>query len=256
MGRKIEMEKFGFLKNAQIVILGICFVVAAMGSAVILTDGLVKFKKASAEVINVTGSAEKKIVSDYAVWTAEFSARDQQLKSAFVKLKEDTAKVKAYLVSKGITEGEMIVSQVETTVIYKKNDKGNATNEIEAYVLSQGIEARSSDVAKITTVSRESTGLIEQNIRFVSHPPQYFYTKLAKLKLEMLGAASADAKKRAEQIASASGNKVGKIRSADMGVFQITPVNSTEVSDWGSNDTSSLEKKVFAVVHADFAITE
>ena len=250
------MEKFGFLKNAQIVILGICFVVAAMGSAVILTDGLVKFKKASAEVINVTGSAEKKIVSDYAVWTAEFSARDQQLKSAFVKLKEDTAKVKAYLVSKGITEGEMIVSQVETTVIYKKNDKGNATNEIEAYVLSQGIEARSSDVAKITTVSRESTGLIEQNIRFVSHPPQYFYTKLAKLKLEMLGAASADAKKRAEQIASASGNKVGKIRSADMGVFQITPVNSTEVSDWGSNDTSSLEKKVFAVVHADFAITE
>ncbi|MDD4879214.1 MAG: SIMPL domain-containing protein, partial [Candidatus Omnitrophica bacterium] len=45
-------------------------------------------------------------------------------------------------------------------------------------------------------------------------------------------------------------------RSADMGVFQITPVNSTEVSDWGSNDTSSLEKKVFAVVHADFAITE
>ncbi|MFA5340100.1 MAG: SIMPL domain-containing protein, partial [Candidatus Omnitrophota bacterium] len=72
----------------------------------------------------------------------------------------------------------------------------------------------------------------------------------------MLGMASADAKKRAERIASASGNRVGRIRSADMGVFQITPVNSTEVSDWGSNDTSSLEKKVFAVVHADFAITE
>jgi len=66
------MEKYGFLRNAQIVILGICFVVAAIGSAIALTNGLVKFKKASAEVINVTGSAEKKIVSDYAVWTASF----------------------------------------------------------------------------------------------------------------------------------------------------------------------------------------
>jgi hypothetical protein len=35
----------------------------------------------------------------------------------------------------------MIVSQVETAVIYKKNEKGIATNEIEAYSLSQGIEA-------------------------------------------------------------------------------------------------------------------
>ncbi len=238
------------------VIFGVCFLAASVGSAVILTNGMVKFKKASAEVINVTGSAEKRITSDYAVWTAEFSARDPQMKAAFARLKEDTAKVRAYLASKGITEGEMIVSQVVTTVIYRKNDKGIATTESEAYSLTQGIEVRSADVAKITAVSRESTGLIEQDIQFVSFAPQYFYTKLAELKLEMLGAASADAKKRAERIASASGNKVGRIRSADMGVFQITPVDSTEVTDWGSNDTTSLEKKVFAVVHADFAITE
>jgi hypothetical protein len=39
-----------------------------------------------------------------------------------------------------------------------------------------------------------------------------------------------------------------------MGVFQITPITSTDVSDWGINDTSSLEKKVMAVVTASFAI--
>ena len=252
----METEKYGFLRNAQIVILGICFVVAAVGSAVILTDGLVKFKKASAEVINVTGSAEKKIISDYAVWTADFSARDQQLKNAFAKVKEDTIKVRAYLASKGIKEDELIVSQVTTSIIYKKNEKGTDTNVIETYLVDQGIEVRSGDVNKITAVSRESTELIEQGIQFVSDAPQYLYTKLSELKLDMLAAASADAKNRAGRIASASGNKVGRIRSANMGVFQITPVNSTEVSNWGSNDTSSLEKKVFAVVHADFAITE
>lgn len=244
------------MRNVQIVILGICIALGTVVSTVIFSEGLIKFKKASAEVINVTGSAEKKIVSDYAVWTAEFSVREPQMKAAFARLKEDTAKVKSYLASKGIGEERIIVPQVETTVIYKKNDKGNATNEIEAYVLSQGIEIRSGDVNKITAVSHESTELIEQDIRFISYAPQYFYTKLAELKLEMLAAASADAKKRAEQIALASGNRVGRIRSADMGVFQITPVNSTDVSAWGENDTSSFEKKVFAVVHADFAIVE
>lgn len=250
------MEKYGFLKNAQIVILGICFVVAAIGSAVVLTDGLVRFKKASAEVISVTGSAEKKIVSDYAVWTASFSTRDPQLKAAFEKVKENTTKVRAYLVSKGIKEDELIVPQVTTEIIYKKNEKGMDTNVIEEYLVSQQIEVRSADTNKVTAVSRESTELIEQDISFVSDAPQYLYMKLGELKLDMLAAASADAKSRAERIASASGNKVGKIRSANMGVFQITPVNSTEVSSFGENDTSSIEKKVFAVVHADFAITE
>jgi len=238
------------------IILGVCFLAASVGSAVILTNGMVKFKKASAEVINVTGSAEKRITSDYAVWTGKFSVRDAQLKTAFGRIKEDLRKVKSYLLANGIKEEEIIVQQVTTLPVYKLDKNGKETNEIEAYLLDQFVEVRSGDVVKLTEISRGATGLIEQDVQFVSYSPQYFYTKLAELKLEMLGAASADAKKRAEQIASASGNRIGRIRSADMGVFQITPVNSTEVSDWGSNDTSSLEKKVFAVVHADFAITE
>ena len=39
-------------------------------------------------------------------------------------------------------------------------------------------------------------------------------------------------------------------------VFQITPVTSYDVSEWGMNDTSSLEKKVNAVVNVEFAIKE
>ena len=59
---------------------------------------------------------------------------------------------------------------------------------------------------------------------------------------------------RAGNMAKSTGNKIGFMRSARMGVFQITPVNSTEVSDWGENDTSSLYKKVTAVVTVSFAI--
>lgn len=157
---------------------------------------------------------------------------------------------------KDIKQEEIIVSPVYTETLYRKNEKGNDTNEIEAYVLSQGIEAASGEVDKVSEVSRQSTELLEKGIEFVSRQPEYFYTKLAELKLEMLAQASADAKKRAEQIVRAAGNKIGLMRSARMGVFQITPANSVEISDYGMNDTTSLEKKVTAVVHAEFAILE
>jgi hypothetical protein len=96
--------------------------------------------------------------------------------------------------------------------------------------------------------------LINQDIQFISQAPEYYYTKLADLKIEMLAKATEDAKQRAISMANSTGNKIGAIRSAKMGVFQITPITSTNVSWYGENDTSSFEKKVMAVVTASFAI--
>jgi hypothetical protein len=39
-----------------------------------------------------------------------------------------------------------------------------------------------------------------------------------------------------------------------MGIFQITPVNSTNLSDYGEYDTSSIQKQITAVVHATFSV--
>jgi hypothetical protein len=55
-------------------------------------------------------------------------------------------------------------------------------------------------------------------------------------------------------MANSTGNKIGLMRSAKMGTFQINPVNSYDVSWYGNNDTSSYEKKVTAVVNVSFAI--
>ncbi|MDP8213370.1 MAG: SIMPL domain-containing protein [Candidatus Zapsychrus exili] len=244
------------MRSTQIIILGICFVIATIVSTIIFSQGLMKIKRFSSEVIKVTGSAEKNIISDYMVWKARFSRRDPTMTVAFNMLREDLKTIKDYFATKGIKEEGIIVAPVVTSILYKKNEKGNDTNEIEVYLLSQEIEIRSYDVIKVTDISRQSTELIEKGIEFISPAPEYFYTKLAHLKLEMLKEATGNAKKRAEQMASAANNKIGIMRSARMGVFQITPVNSYDVSDWGYNDTSSLEKKVNAVVSAEFAITE
>jgi len=49
-------------------------------------------------------------------------------------------------------------------------------------------------------------------------------------------------------------NRVGKIQSVKMGVFQITPVNSNDVSDMGISDTSSIEKKITSVANVTFSV--
>ena len=242
------------LKNTQIIILGVCIAFATIISALIISKGMVEFKKFSEQVIEVTGSAEKRITSDYIVWECHFSRCAPVLKDAYAMLEEDLKKVKNYLLAQGIKESEIYIYPVSTKIMYKKTEKGYDTNEVENYCVSQRIKVESHDVPKVDSVARCSTELIKQGIQFFSEPPKYFYTKLDTLKVEMLKEATANAKQRAVNIARSTGNTIGSIRSARMGVFQINPVTSTDVSWYGNNDTSSLEKKVMAVVKVKFSI--
>jgi hypothetical protein len=248
------MEGTKILRNSQIIILGICIAVATIVSSVILSQGFLKIMKFTKEVITVTGSAQKDIRSDLVVWRGSFSVRDASLPAAYKTLKDNLEKVKSYLITKGVNESQIVPTQISTETIYRKNDKGNDTNEVEGYRLNQSIEVKSADVEKITLISRESTELINQGVEFSSMSPDYIYTRLDELKIEMLSKATLNAKERAANMAKATGNKIGFMRQARMGVFQITPANSTEISDYGVNDTSSLDKKVTAVVSVSFAI--
>ena len=248
------METGKLLRDSQIIILGVCIAVATIVASLILARGFMAVVKFNQQVVTVTGSAQKIIKSDKIVWRAIFSCEEHNLPAGYKNIREDLDKVKKYLVDQGVADNEIIIQQIITDNVYKKTKEGKDTNEIDYYVLSQPIEVSSAQVNKIAEISRGSTELINQNIAFKSDAPEYYYTKLDALKIEMLALASENAKQRAENMVKATGNKIGFIRSAKMGVFQITPVNSTEVSGEGENDTSSLEKKVTAVVNAGFSI--
>ncbi|MBP6949164.1 MAG: SIMPL domain-containing protein, partial [Candidatus Pacebacteria bacterium] len=82
----------------------------------------------------------------------------------------------------------------------------------------------------------------------------FFYTKLADLRVDLLSMASKNAKERADAIAKSTGDSIGGVKDASQGVFQVTQKNSTDVSDYGSYDTSTIEKKVTAIVRASFEV--
>lgn len=210
--------------------------------------------KLADQTIRVKGSSERKIDSDWAVWNARFAARAPGLTDAYAKIRKDLEAVLSYLEAAGVPRGSVGVSSVSTSIQYKLNEKGHATNVIEGYVLEQSVELKSGDIPLVARLARDSTALIQQGIEFSSSSPCYYYTRLNDLKIEMLGEATRDARARAEQLAKNSGCAVGALRSASQGVFQITPEYSTEVSDYGVYDTGSIRKSVKALVTVEFSI--
>ncbi len=211
-------------------------------------------KKAGDEAVAVTGSAKKRIKSDLVVWSAGVSYQASELSSAYKQLSDNIPEIKKYLIEKGISEDEITVSSISSQTLHGQDANGNRTSQITGYSLRQNVQVRSKDVEKVAKIAREATELIKQGILLESSSPQYYYTKLGDLKVEMLGEAAKDAKARAEKIAASTGNSIGTVRSARMGVMQITAADSTEVSDYGINDTSTIEKDVTAVVKISFAV--
>lgn len=193
--------------------------------------------------------------SDLIVWRAKVSARGTDMKAAYRELAQSVPKLTAYLAKQGLAKDQLVVSSVSTTAHHPRDKEGRLIEDVvSAYTLSQTVEIRSKEVAKIEKVSRESTVLIDEGIALESFAPEYHYTKLGDLKIQMLADAAKDSRLRAEQIATSTGAKIGPLRSARMGVLQINPPDKTEVSSEGNNDTSSLEKDIIAVVAGTFAL--
>ena len=67
------MSNGRILRNSQIIILGVCIAAATIVSSIIFSKGFMKVMRFTHEVITVTGSAQKEITSDFAVWYGEFS---------------------------------------------------------------------------------------------------------------------------------------------------------------------------------------
>ena len=239
--------------NMANIIIAIILVVGLVLSAIIVTFGMVKIKSSKTNII-VTGSAKKQITSDLIVWTGNFSAQSPNLQMAYQSLEQSKNKVKKYLEKKGLAEDELVFSAIDTMPTYVISEYGNSTNTIDYYTLSQTVTISSTEIEKVTEISRSATELLSEGVEFQSYAPQYLYTKLADIKVEMLAEATKDARKRAQMIAENAGSKLGGLKYADMGVMQITPLYSDEISDYGINDTSSLEKEITAVVHCQFEI--
>lgn len=231
------------------VIIGISFII----SVVFFTNAWKSNQRAN-QTINVTGSAKKEIISDLGFLRGTISVRSQTSESAFAELNRQKPILVSYLEGKGFPKDKIEFNTINNYPVYEMSEQGYQTGRVIGYIYSQRIEIQSSDVNKIKELSLDITSLIERGVSFNVEQPEYHYTKMAELKIDIQAAAARDAMIRAQKIAEATDRDLGPMRSARMGVLQITPKFSNAISDYGINDLSSIEKEIIGVVNASFEI--
>lgn len=212
----------------------------------------VKAFKRAQQVVEVKGYAETKIVSDFAVWNGFFVARDTSMTEAYKKLEESKKKVEDFLTQQGITKEALFFQPARVEAQYKRDVNGINTNEIELYTAEISFKIEHTDTNLIDQLAKKSTDLIHQGVQLTSQQPSFFYSKLDEVKIALLSSAAKDAHQRAESLAKSGGSQMGYLKSIKQGVFQITPEFSSEVSDYGVHDTTTVKKSVKVVVNAAY----
>jgi hypothetical protein len=219
----------------------------AIGIGAVVLAGGIRDRNRN-EAITVTGSAKARIVSDYIVWDASVTSQAATPDAALPPLNDWTDQVRSFLGEEGAREDEISENPVTTETLT------NSAGRVTGYKLTRSFEVRSSRVAAIAALVQASQKLLAQGVPLQAQPPQYVYTRLAGLRPQLLAKATTDALGRARVLVNATGGHLGGLRNVNVGVFQVTAPNSTEVSDYGVYDTSTLRKDVTAVVNVTFAL--
>jgi uncharacterized protein len=227
----------------------------AIGVAVVLMAHIfgdtVRDVRHSRDTVQVTGSAKKPITANLVRWTLTVNAEAPTAPPAVRHLLRESAAVRSFL-RKGRIERAAISSSVVTSE--KVVERLSKTRTRTYYRADQQLEVSTRDIDAVESVSARIGGLIADGIDVSARPLAYLSTELTQAKLDALDAATQDARKRAEVLVHGLGGKLGRMRASSLGVYQVTPRDSTDVSDYGINDTSSREKDVTAVVTATFAV--
>ena len=205
--------------------------------------------------ISVKGYASELVTADLGVWSARFEVQATDLATAYQQLDDAKQKIITFFGDKHIDAKDLVFRPVETIVNHRYSPQGMMTDEISSYTLAEQVSYQNNDVERIKELAQHAALLLKQGVNLTIFAPQYFYQQLDSLKIDLLGKAMEDALNRARQLATHAESKVGELRGAKQGVFQITAENSTDVSDYGTYDTSSIRKMVKSVVTATFAIS-
>ena len=207
--------------------------------------------KHTTDTISITASARKPISSDLVEWSLSADGKARTPVAAARRLRRASAAVVAFLRSAGIRGDAISPHVVQSDVIVTRVNKHLTRT---TYVVSQRFDVSTREIDTVQAAATRVGRLLERGIQVSAEPLAFISTDLEEAKLEALSAATAEARRRADILVKGLGGRLGRMRASSLGVYQITPRNSTEVSDYGISDTSSRLKDVTAVVSATFAV--
>ncbi len=242
------------------VIIGLAIIITAL-----ILGSAFKNRNEPLDAISVVGLGTKDFESDEMAWSGRFEAKAMNAKDAYNIIIADKEKVKQFFISKGFKPTEFVFGGVNfeksfRTISLESKDSYNRSEQIfDGYIATQSISFFSKKnpelMKKIEMVIDQTSELINSGIEFNSNQVQYTYSDLPSLKHNLIENATQDARERAEKIVNTAKGKLGKLKDASMGVFQITGKGSVEDFSYGGVfDTYSKSKTARITVRLNYML--
>jgi hypothetical protein len=224
-------------------------------TAAIVMNGI-RDVKGSRDTIVVTGSAKQPITADLASWFVSVSSRERTPAAAARSENAKAAAVDEFLRKAGLADdvSKPPLDVQETTIQVPTGLAKPRFRAVRAWFVEQSFDVQTEKIDALVRAAAGVDRLLLQGVDLTVGQIRYLSTKLRKAKFAALRLATADAEERASTIAEGLGGHLGAVRSVRLGVYQITPRNSTDVSGEGILDVSTREKDVTAVVSVTFAV--
>ena len=227
----------------------IIIAIAIVASGYFIGQTYVAGKKLDRTVI-VKGLAEREVMADLATWPLQLTVSGNELGQLQRTLERQTKILEDFFSSFGFGENELAVGaptiQDSRAQLYGGQ---NAYNQ-DRYIAKVDFNLRTSNLEQLDDAMYKIPSIIGQGLVIGSknawQPVQYTYTRLNEIKPEMIQEATKNAREAAEKFARDSGSEVGKIKSANQGIFSIMDLEAN----------SGVMKKVRIVSTIQFYIED
>ncbi len=174
-------------------------------------------------VVSVRGLAEKEVKADRVIWPIVYKTVSNDLGTVYRDLSNANRKITTFLTSNGIKSADITSGAPQVTDLWT-NEYTDNTNR-QRYTAKTVITVSSSDVDKVRSLISRTGELLSEGVAIAPNDYdsriQFDFTSLVKIKPQMIEQATKNAREAAKKFAIDSDSKLGKIKSAQQGLFSI-----------------------------------
>jgi hypothetical protein len=218
----------------------------------------VKHIRSGNQSIVVKGLAEKSVQADHAEWTVGVKETGPTFAAALAKLRATQPKLRAFLLAQGFAAEAIKESaeSVEPHMVMRENSEGRERRVQDGFEAEQQLTIATRDLPKVETASKALLQFEGENLAVTHQQPQFMVSNLEDVKMSLIGAATQNARARAEEFAKNGDARVGPMRSASQGAFYILAARGSgdDYEYGGHNDKSSIDKLARVVVTIEYSI--
>lgn len=175
-------------------------------------------------VVTVRGLAEKEVMANKVTWPIVCKEVGNDLASIYDKITSNTAKISKFLTENGISADEILVQPPQ--ILDLQAERYGSNDRPFRYNVTSVVVVTSSDVQKVNKLISRQTELLKQGIAITAgdyeYQTIYEYTALNDIKPGMIAEATANAREAADKFAADSKSRLGKIKTASQGQFDIS----------------------------------